>query len=63
MIFDRILIRFRRDLLHKLQSYIVSIIISGSILASNLHYFSFFGGEDVDMAIDRTSIRNHWGLA
>ena len=28
------------------------------ILVGTLHYLSFFGGKDVDMAVDRTPIRN-----
>ena len=34
-----------------------------SILVGNLYYLSFFGGEDIDMAVDRVPIRNRWGLA
>ena len=33
-----------------------------STLIGIFYYFSFFGGEDVDMAIDRIPIRNRWGL-
>ena len=29
-----------------------------SILAGNLHYLSFFGNKNVDMAVDKAPIRN-----
>ena len=63
MIFDRTLVRFRKDLLYKLQSYVVNMIISGSTLIGNLYCLNFFGGEGVDIAIDKTPIRDRWGLA
>ena len=33
------------------------------ILVGNLYCLSFFGGGGIDMAVDRTPIRNRWGLA
>ena len=63
MIFDRTLVRFRRDLLYRLQSCVVSVIMSGFTLISNLHCLSFFGGRGIDMAVDRAPIRDRWGSA
>ena len=57
MIFDRILIRFRRDLLYRSLSYIVNIIISGSTLVGDLYYISFFENKASDITFDKTPNR------
>ena len=57
MIFDRTLVRFRKDLLYKSLFYIISIIISGSTLADDFHYISFFGGKAFDIIFDKTPSR------
>ena len=44
MTFDRTPVRFRRDSLYRSLSYAVNMIISGSTLAGDLHYISFFRG-------------------
>ena len=53
MIFDRTLIRFRRDLLYKSLSYIINIIISGFILINDFYYISFFGNKTFDIVYGR----------
>ena len=57
MIFDRILIRFRKDLLYRSLFYIVNMIISGFTLADDFYYINFFEGKASDIAFDRTPNR------
>ena len=57
MIFDRILIRFRRDLLYRSLFCVIKMIMSGFILISDLYYISFFGGGVFDMAFGRIPSR------
>ena len=57
MIFDKILIRFRKDLLYKSLSYIINKIISGFILVNDFYYISFFGGKISDIIFDRIPSR------
>ena len=57
MIFDRILVRFRKDLSYRSLFYVVNIIISGSTSTGDFHYISFFGGEASDMAFDKIPSR------
>ena len=57
MTFDKTPVRFRRDLPHRSLSYVVSMTMSGSTLAGDLHYISFFGGEASDMAFGKTPSR------
>ena len=66
MIFDRILIRFRRNLLYKSLFYIINVIISGSILINDFYYISFFGNKASDIAFNKIlsriykNIRNNY---
>ena len=57
MIFDRILIRFRKDLLYKSLFYIINIIISGFILAGDFHYINFFENKVFDIIFDKIPSR------
>ena len=57
MIFDRILVRFRKDLLYKSLFYIINMIISGFILVSDFYYISFFKNKISDIIFDKTPSR------
>ena len=57
MIFDKILVRFSKDLLYKSLFYVVNIIISGSTLVSDFYYISFFENKASDIIFDKTSNR------
>ena len=53
MIFDKTLIRFRRDLLYRSLFYIINIIISGFTLISDFYYISFFESKVFDIIFDK----------
>ena len=57
MIFDKTLVRFRKDLLYKSLFYIVNIIISGFILVSDFYYISFFENKVFNIIFDKTPSR------
>ena len=57
MIFDRILVRFRKILLYKSLFYVVNIIISSSTLIGDFHYISFFGGKASDIIFNKIPSR------